>query len=144
MVTKIRLGQFSRQIARDDVSLFLETLGTGGTEGGVDGAAINLFVIHFPLAPFGFFLIDKLQEAESVGALAGLILIRLNSSLEHLVSVFFKELEEFQIVEVLGEITDEDRCHGMLLAEISGGTLVPYLILSRWIVAVNPLALLGH
>jgi hypothetical protein len=96
------------------------------------------------LAPFGFFLIDKLQEAESVGALAGLILTRVNSRFEHLVSVFFEELEEFQIVEVLGEITDEDRWHGMLLAEISGGTLVPYLILSRWIVAVNPLALLGH
>jgi hypothetical protein len=68
---KLLLSEFSTKIAANDIGLVIEAL---LNETHINGAAINLSVIHFLLAPVGFFLRDKLQEAKPVGALGDTVL----------------------------------------------------------------------
>ncbi len=135
MVPKLLLRQLSRQVADDDIGLVIELV-LDDTH--VDGAAVDLRVIHFLLAFLGLLYSREVKETKPILTLGRIVLLDFDLGIKNFVAAAFEVLQEVKIVKVLGKISDINRRKFVFLLN-RGRSPVALLILSRWLVAVGEL-----
>ena len=135
MVPKLLLRQLSRQVADDDIGFVIELV-LDDTH--VDGAAMDLRVIHFLLAFLGLLYSREVKETKPILTLGRIVLLDFDLGIKNFVAAAFEVLQEVKIVKVLGKISDVHGRQFMLLLD-RRRTSVALLILSRWLLDVGEL-----
>ena len=135
MVPKLLLRGLSRQVADDDIGLVIEAV-LDDTH--VDGAALDLRVIHFLLAFLGLLNSREVEEPKPFLTLSRVVFLYFDLGIQNFVATAFEVLQEVKIVKVLGKISDVHGRQFMLLLD-RRRTSVALLILSRWLLDVGEL-----
>jgi hypothetical protein len=135
VVPKLLLRQLSRQVADDDIGFVIELV-LDDTH--VDGAAVDLRVIHFLLAFLGLLYSREVKETKPILTLGRIVLLDFDLGIKNFVAAAFEVLQEVKIVKILGKISDINRRKFVFLLN-RGRSPVALLILSRWLVAVGEL-----